>query len=53
MVVEHRRLTGVRAIRLEQYITAAYCTTLLGGVGAEVTKMKMPVRGEPYSSIPS
>jgi CoA:oxalate CoA-transferase len=41
-------LSGVLIIALEQYLSAPYCTMLLGDMGAEVVKIERPKSGEPY-----
>ncbi len=45
-------LAGIRVIALEQYMSAPYCTMLLGDVGAEVIKIERPGRGDPRRHIP-
>lgn len=45
-------LTGIRVIALEQYMSAPYCTLLLGDVGAEVIKIERPGQGDPRRGIP-
>ena len=45
-------LAGIRVIALEQYMSAPYCTMLLGDVGAEVIKIERPGQGDPRRGIP-
>jgi crotonobetainyl-CoA:carnitine CoA-transferase CaiB-like acyl-CoA transferase len=45
-------LTGIRVIALEQYMSAPYCTLLLGDMGAEVIKIERPGPGDPRRHIP-
>jgi len=45
-------LSGIRVIAMEHYMSAPYCTMLLGDAGAEVIKIERPGKGDPRRSIP-
>lgn len=45
-------LSGIRVIAMEHYMSAPYCTMLLGDAGAEVIKIERPGKGGPRRSIP-
>lgn len=40
-------LAGVRVVSVEQYISAPFCTEILGEAGAEVIKVERPDGGDP------
>jgi crotonobetainyl-CoA:carnitine CoA-transferase CaiB-like acyl-CoA transferase len=42
----NKTLDGIRVIELAQYISGPYCTMLLAGLGAHVTKIETPMVGD-------
>src|SRR4030081_1576598 len=44
-------LHGIRVLDLTHMLAAAYCTWVLGALGAEVTKVEMPRQGDFTRSI--
>ena len=41
-----KTLDGIRVLELAQYISGPYCGMLLSGLGARVTKIEKPVKGD-------
>jgi len=42
----NKTLDGIRVIELAQYVSGPYCGMLLAGLGAHVTKVEEPARGD-------
>lgn len=41
-------LQGVKVIDMTQFLSASYCSEILGDLGADVIKVEPPVKGEVY-----
>lgn len=41
-------LQGIRVIDMTQFLSASYCSEILGDLGADVIKVEPPVKGEVY-----